>query len=66
MSGAVPPFPQHVFMAWCLIKQWIRVYGVLFNYVLCDQITLISVGIPIITSISVQTSVISGVFVLYF
>jgi hypothetical protein len=20
MSGAVPPFPQYVFMAWCLVK----------------------------------------------
>jgi hypothetical protein len=22
MSGAVPPFPQYVFMAWCLVKHW--------------------------------------------
>jgi len=24
----LPPFPQYVFMAWCLIKQWTRFHGV--------------------------------------
>jgi hypothetical protein len=33
MRGAVRPLPQYVFMVWCLIKQWIRVHGmVLIQY----------------------------------
>jgi hypothetical protein len=28
MRGAIPQFPQYVFMAWCLIKQEIRLRGV--------------------------------------
>jgi hypothetical protein len=26
MYEAIPPFPQYVYMAWCLIKIWIRFY----------------------------------------
>jgi hypothetical protein len=22
MRGAIPPLPQYVFMAWCLVKHW--------------------------------------------
>jgi hypothetical protein len=28
MCGAIHPFPQHVFIAWCLIKHRIRLRGV--------------------------------------
>jgi hypothetical protein len=38
MSGAIPPFPQYVFMAWCLVKHRddedrdsLRKFGVLFH-----------------------------------
>jgi hypothetical protein len=32
MIGAVPPLLQYVFMAWCLIKQWIRLQGMVLSY----------------------------------
>jgi hypothetical protein len=28
MSGAISLLPQYVFMAWCLIEQWIRFHNV--------------------------------------
>jgi len=28
MHGAVPPLSQYIFMAWCLIKQWLHLHGV--------------------------------------
>jgi hypothetical protein len=28
--GAILPLPQYCFMAWCLIKQWVRIHGVVF------------------------------------
>jgi len=31
MSGAIPPLTQYVFMAWCLIKQWIRLHDVVLS-----------------------------------
>jgi hypothetical protein len=31
MRGAIPPLPQYVFMAWCLIKQWVRLLGVVLT-----------------------------------
>jgi len=31
MDGAVPPFPQYVFMARCLIKDRIRLHGVVLT-----------------------------------
>jgi len=31
MRGAIPPFLQHVLMAWCLIKQEIRLHGVVLS-----------------------------------
>jgi hypothetical protein len=30
-SGAIPPLHQYVFMAWCLIKQWIGLHGVVLG-----------------------------------
>jgi len=30
-AGAVPPLPQHVFMEWRLIKQWLRFLGVVLS-----------------------------------
>jgi len=33
MCGAVPPFPQHVFMALCLIKPEIHFHGVVLSEV---------------------------------
>jgi len=30
MCGAIPP-PQYVLMAWCLIKQWILLHGVMLG-----------------------------------
>jgi hypothetical protein len=32
IRGATPPLHQYLFMVWCLIKQWIRLYGM----VLCQ------------------------------
>jgi len=29
--GALSPLPQYVFMAWCLIKQRVRLYGVVLS-----------------------------------
>jgi len=29
--GTVPPLPQYVFMAWCLIKQWIHLHGMVLS-----------------------------------
>jgi len=26
MSEAIPPFPQYVFMAWCSVKAWGKLY----------------------------------------
>jgi hypothetical protein len=26
--GAIPPFPQYLFMEWCLIQQWMRLHSV--------------------------------------
>jgi hypothetical protein len=31
-SGAVPPLPKYIFMAWCLIKQWMLLCGVVLSY----------------------------------
>jgi len=31
MSGAIPPFPEGVFMGWCLIKEQIRSHGVVLS-----------------------------------
>jgi len=31
MLGAIPPFPQYVFMAWCLIKPEMNLHGVVLN-----------------------------------
>jgi hypothetical protein len=31
MSGVLPPLPQYFFMVWCLIKQWIRLHGMLLG-----------------------------------
>jgi hypothetical protein len=28
MCGAITPLPQYVFIAWCVIKQWVSVHGV--------------------------------------
>jgi len=30
-SHATPSSSQYAFMAWCLIKQWIRLYGVVLS-----------------------------------
>jgi hypothetical protein len=32
MCDAISPLPQHVFIAWCLIRQWILLYGVVLSY----------------------------------
>jgi hypothetical protein len=26
MCGAIPPLPQYVLIAWCLIKRWVRLH----------------------------------------
>jgi len=31
MREVIPPLPQHVFTAWYLIKQWVRLHGVVFG-----------------------------------
>jgi len=33
MRGAVPPLSQYYFIAWFLIKQWIRLHVVVLSYV---------------------------------
>jgi len=27
MLGVIHPLPQYVFTAWCIIKQWLRLHG---------------------------------------
>jgi len=29
MRGAVPPLPRYAFMVWCLLKQEVRLHGLL-------------------------------------
>jgi len=31
IHGVTFPLPQYVFTAWCLIKQWIRLHGVVLK-----------------------------------
>jgi hypothetical protein len=31
MCGAIPTLLQYVLMAWCLIKQWILLYGIVLS-----------------------------------
>jgi hypothetical protein len=32
MSGAIPPFPQYAFMAWCLVKAQKQLYLYLYRF----------------------------------
>jgi hypothetical protein len=32
MSGAIPPFPQYAFMAWCSVKAQEQLYLYLFTF----------------------------------
>jgi hypothetical protein len=38
MSGAIPPLPQHAFMAWCLVKA----QGQLYLFIACQTDSLSS------------------------
>jgi hypothetical protein len=29
--GTVPALPQYIFMAWCLVKQWTHLHGVVLS-----------------------------------
>jgi len=31
MGGAIPLLPKHIFMVWCLIKQEMRLHGVVLS-----------------------------------
>jgi len=31
MRGTTTPFPQHIFMVWCLLKQWICLHGMVHS-----------------------------------
>jgi hypothetical protein len=42
MRGAIPPFPQYVFMAWCLLK-----YRESFFYITVEELDFLCVVTPL-------------------